>query len=343
MTTKQSTMQKYYRQFISKVNKYIDTTQVHMCKREWDKINFDHVTALTMLKSKNAFMNIKDINEEHRNICKNNLIKYIENKVINNETIKGKNIMPHYLVDEVIYKSLNNTEKDIINLQWKDLIESNNMKNDNCFMKNCISCIDVSPSMYNESKIPFTSAIGMGLATIEYSNIKAYFTFSEIPELIDARQSMTFVEKVEKIKNSNWGGTTDLESMFVKLLKILVDNNVPDEEVSNYSIIIYSDMQFNEMSHNPYENIENVIKRKYKEAGYNNIPYLVFWNLSVKNNFPSINKSKHSTMISGNNVALLKKFMTITLDEIKSMTTFSLLKQILDNDRYNIYNSYIIK
>ena len=333
-----SIMKKYYRKFISKVNKYIDTTQIHMCKREWDKINFDHVTSLTMFKSKSAFLNTNNINEEHRKICKNNLMNYIENKINNNETIKGKNILPHYLVSEVLFNEMNNTQNDIINLQWKDLIETNRINNDNSFMNKCIPCIDVSPSMESDSSIPLTSAIGLGLSIIEYSNIKSYFTFSEIPQLIDAWENIPFTEQVQKIKDSEWGGTTDIFGMFVKLLNILKENNVPDEEVSEYSLIILSDMQFNACSYDSYENIEQTIKRKYRENGYNNIPYLVFWNLSVKNNFPSINKSEHSTMISGNNVSLLKKFMTISLNEIKTMTSCTLIKSILDNERYNIYN-----
>ena len=48
---------------VTSLNKYLDTTQIHMTRREWDKINFDNVTAQTIHKSKNSFMNQKNINK----------------------------------------------------------------------------------------------------------------------------------------------------------------------------------------------------------------------------------------------------------------------------------------
>ena len=46
---------KIYRKVISEINRYIDTTQIHMCSREWDKINFDFVTGNTLKSNYNAF------------------------------------------------------------------------------------------------------------------------------------------------------------------------------------------------------------------------------------------------------------------------------------------------
>ena len=56
-------------------------------------------------------------------------------------------------------------------------------------------CIDVSPSMYNQSCQPLLSSIGMGLACIEVSNIKRAFTFSLDPTWINIPKEMSFVEK----------------------------------------------------------------------------------------------------------------------------------------------------
>jgi hypothetical protein len=68
---------KIYRKLIAKLNKYIDTTQIHMCAREWDKIDFDFVTTDTIKKNHVAF---SSPDWEHRVQCarnfENHLVKW---------------------------------------------------------------------------------------------------------------------------------------------------------------------------------------------------------------------------------------------------------------------------
>ena len=130
-----------YRKLITEFNKYLDTTQIHMTSKNWDKIEFNKVTAQTIFKNKESFLNKNEIHEKHRNICKNNFLNYIVQQKENNKSLKGKNIMPHYLVKEILKNNqIDNNEIDIINLQWNGLLESLS-KNENHFMKNCIPCM----------------------------------------------------------------------------------------------------------------------------------------------------------------------------------------------------------
>ena len=342
---KMSVYSQHYRELCTKFNKYIDTTQIHMCRRTWDVIDFDHVTALTMHKFKNAFMNSKNINEEHRNICRDNLMNYVAAKIENGESMKAKVLFPHQLVNSVLYptEALDETSQGIVNLQWKGLVESvkQNVDDGNNFLKNCIPCIDVSPSMYHRNTLPLLASIGMGLMAMECSTIKRAFTFSEIPQWItfDNMENMTFIEKVQQIRQSEWGGTTDIYAMFVHMLKICVSNNVSNEEVKNYSLFIFSDMQFNECVSYGGMKQSTLLESVYKlfgSQGYTNIPYIIFWNLRGTNNFPTISKSPGCTMLSGNSASLFKFFMNTTLDEIRGMTNWTLIKAILDNRRYTI-------
>ena len=76
------TREKYkrYRRVVSSLNKYLDTTQIHMCAREWDKINFDYVTKNTLFKNHEAFMNSQNNSSIDRQQCsvnyKNHLSKH---------------------------------------------------------------------------------------------------------------------------------------------------------------------------------------------------------------------------------------------------------------------------
>ena len=55
----------------------------------------------------------------------------------------------------------------------------------------------------------------------------------------------------------------------------------------------------------------------FKRYNYNNIPYLIFWNLRKTNNFPTINKTPYSTKLSGNSASLFKFFINTDLESIK--------------------------
>ena len=338
MNVKKSSMMKVYRKLCTNFNKYLDTTQVHMCHRTWDKIDFEHVTSLTMYKSKNAFLNTKEIKERHREICKQNLEKHIETKLVENKSMKGKTLFPHNLVKEILYPKEEMTQNniDIINLQWKGLLEHVKKGNNDNFLNNCISCIDVSPSMYSSDILPLVSSIGMGMMAMECSNVKRAFTFSEIPEWYIMDENATFYEQVNEIANMSWGGTTNIFAMFEKLLHVCLENNVSNEEIGKYSLFIFSDMQFNECCRANEYNIVDSVKKMYKRHNYNNIPYLIFWNLRKTNNFPTINKTPHSTKLSGNSASLFKFFINTDLESIKKMTNWTLIKEMLSNRRYNI-------
>ena len=338
MNVKKSSMMKVYRKLCTNFNKYLDTTQVHMCHRTWDKIDFEHVTSLTMYKSKNAFLNTKEIKEHHREICKQNLEKHIETKLVENKSMKGKTLFPHNLVKEILYPKEEMTQNniDIINLQWKGLLEHVKKGNNDNFLNNCISCIDVSPSMYSSDILPLVSSIGMGMMAMECSNVKRAFTFSEIPEWYIMDENATFYEQVNEIANMSWGGTTNIFAMFEKLLHVCLENNVSNEEIGKYSLFIFSDMQFNECCRENEYNIVDAVKKMYKRHNYNNIPYLIFWNLRKTNNFPTINKTPHSTKLSGNSASLFKFFINTDLESIKKMTNWTLIKEMLSNRRYNI-------
>ena len=109
--------------------------------------------------------------------------------------------------------------------------------------------------------------------------------------------------------------------------------------MKQYSLIIFSDMQFNcdNFSNKPENKIFENIRQKYNQNGYTNIPFLIFWNLRQTDNFPTIENSTYSLKISGNSGSLLKIFMSLKLEDIKKINNWTLIKYILDNERYNIF------
>lgn len=345
----------HYRNLASKLNAYLDTTQIHMCARQWDVINFDHVTSQTMIKNRPAFLNSKNKNEEHRIQCKANLEKHISKKMEAQESMKGKTLLPHQLVAECFkineHEQHNKCHSDyendinIINLQWQGLVEhvlkynsvGENNNNHNNFLMNCIPCIDVSPSMTCDKSVPLFSAIGMGMMAMECSNIKRAFTFSTNPKWLRLDKNADFYKNVRLISKSEWGSTTNIMNLFDKFLDVLIQNKVPEEEVSKYSLMIFSDMQFDniEGAEGEVELMRKIQSHFLKRGGYHTIPYLIFWNLRSTGNFPTIEKSSNSTKLSGNSASLFRFFLDTDLNAIKQMTNWTLIREILMDPRYN--------
>ena len=328
---------KTYRELIVKFNKYLDTTQIHMNTGEWSLINFNNVTSLTLLKSKRAFLNHKNINSDDRYICKENLTRYLNHKLETCGYLQvGNEIMPHRLVKSVILNP-DNEEIKLLNMQWNGIVE-HLTKNKNHFMKYCIPCIDVSPSMCCDDAVPLHCAIGMGLLCADVSHYNKAFTFSSHPTWFDFDSSSTFVEKVNQIKNGGWGSSTNIYALFMNVLEACQQANVSNDHLKEHSLIIFSDMQFDACDDNYTldNDVFKHIKVKYQKCGYDDIPFLIFWNLRTTDNFPSIESTPNMLKLSGNSVSLLSILMDVELKELRSLSNWNIIQKILDNPRYNI-------
>lgn len=329
---------KKYRILIEKFNSYLDTTQTYMNQSQWSHIDFETVTNGTLLKYKKAFLNHKNIKTNDRQICKYNFTKFLNDKMNTTNVLRvTNNILPHDLVKQAIV-SQNVEELNLLNMQWNGLVE-NLLKNKTHFMKFCIPCIDVSPSMYQNNATPLHSAIGMGLLCTEVSNYNKAFTFSTEPTWFNFNQASSFVDKVQKIKDGDWGSSTNIFALFMKILKACQERNISNEHLSEHSLIVFSDMQFdvcNNATTEPYNDTFKQIRDEYQKYGYTNVPFLIFWNLRKTDNFPSIEKTPNMLKLSGSSASLLSILMDTRLQDLKQMSNWNIVQNILDNHRYNL-------
>lgn len=334
----------HYRKLISKFNQYLDTTQIHMAGKSWDLINFDHVTSKTLLLNKQSFLNYKNIDEAHRYICKDNFQHFIATKENSGNYLKNDNtVMPHVLVRNLI-QNLNNSGNNnketlsLVNMQWNGLMKT--LENSKFIQDGlCYPCIDVSPSMLSDNGTPLHCAIGLGLACSHLYKHNRAFTFSSEPRWIQYNPQENFSDRVYKTMNSEWGSTTNIHKIFQKILETCLQKNekgetVPQSELDKTCLIVFSDMQFDPHESHPDTDLFETIKKEYKDVGYQNIPFLIFWNLRTTNTFPTIKKSKNMIQLSGNSVCLLEVFMKTKLEDFKKLESWDILKQILDNKRY---------
>jgi hypothetical protein len=332
-----------YRKTCSRINKKLDTTQIKQCGRSWSDIDFNKVTSITMRKQARAFMyypeNCLDKYNVDRKICSDNYKRFIESRVKGNQTIKGGRVGFYDFVkdaldiDEVCEDEETQKLKQVLNLQWKDHQKQNKKLN------NMITMVDVSASMEDDRCIPLYNAIGLGIRISELSTKfkDEIITFTSYPSIVKLDDCDNFVDKVHKVRSIEWGGFTNFEAALDLILEKCVTEKTPVEEVKDIVMCVLSDMQIDDAVTIESKTMFDLIRTKYKTFGYE-MPTILFWNLRQTNGFPSTTTQENVIMVSGYNSTLLNAFSEKGIDAFKKITPFKMVKDILNNPRYDLMN-----
>jgi hypothetical protein len=339
----------YYRKLLSALNKKLDTLQIKQCNRKWSEIEFNNVTSISMTKQTNAFLNKNNKNTQNsyskidREICAKNFQNYVNNKINNNENIKGKRVSIVDFVKKALSLNISQDllEIKILNSQWNDNAE--NYKDNNSFTK-FIPMVDVSASMWGD---PMHAAIGLGICIAEKSILgKRLMTFSAKPTWINLEPfNDNFVEKVQFIvKRADWGTNTNFNSALLMILNAIIENKLTQEDVEDMVLVILSDMQI-DVADNSFIKFDNNsfyerIQTLYADAGIKvngkpyNPPHILFWNLRSTSGFPSLSNTKNTSMLSGFSPVLLNSFCDKGIEALNKLTPWDMLETVLNNNRY---------
>lgn len=347
-----------YRKMLATLNRYIDTPQIKMAEKNWRYIKPEKVTAITMMKNKEAFLNrkkdgmklVERYELEDRKECANNFKKYFNTT----SKIKGKTLNTYELVREA-FRYWNDKEmQEVINKQWADNSEKN------FDIGNTIAMVDTSGSMESDNCVPLFNAIGLGIRISEKTTSlfkDRIMTFDSEPKWWKFDENMTFCEKCYHLKKAPWGMNTNFYLAMEFILDVIVQNNIPPKEASNFSLIILSDMQIDASINNQRGNFKSKfntmmdnIKDLYKKAGlestYNveyKVPHIIFWNLRKTNGFPNKSLEKNTTMLSGYSSSLMNAYCDKGINELKDYNPWTMLKNILNNERYEILEQHYNK
>ena len=329
---------------LSTLNKYLDTTQIKMCGKEWTNIDFNKVTSLTMHKNKNAFLNSAQKEDDDRKACAENLKNHLRDikSGDNTKKIHGKRVNVYELVRSA-YNSHNN---DIVNLQWED------NKTQNRGLKNIIPMADTSGSMTVNNSIPLFNAIGLSIRVSELA-VEPFknriLTFSHDPEWVKLNDTHTFTEKVKIVSDVNCGMNTNLYAAFKMILDSAIEANLTPETVSSLTLAIFSDMHIDIASVGNVNTVMEQITEMYSEAGKKSTwktpfdpPHILFWNLTSTSGFPVLSSTKNVTMLSGYSATLLNILCDKGVDELKTYTPLKMISELLSNKRYNQMKSIIM-
>ena len=374
-----ATMKAYtlYRKLISKLNKHLDTTQIKQCENNYSGIDFNNVTSVTLFKQQKAICNIDKQGNQRSDCvdrieCAKNYSGWLQNKIKTNQPIKGSNVgleatikkaieisifknlqseTPFYSMYSCYDESCNNkffSEEEILSLemQWKS--KGLDIKN----LMNIIPMIDLSGSMLEENAVPYYVAIGLGIRCAENSKLGKYaLIFSQTPNWIELSEDNSLIDNVTRIINSRGAGyNTNFTAALRKILDACIKKRLTAAEVSNYTLLILSDMQIDEWGNESLtDSMWDNIEKEYHEAGmsYGGVPWkpplIAFFNLRKGTGFPCLTEQKGAVMLSGFNDKLLNIFCEEGLEGLRNITPWFQLKSTLEHDRYNIFNELTIK
>ena len=349
-----------FRKEISNLNRKLNTIQIDQCNNSWRKIDFEkNVTSITLSKQRKAFMGIgksqpnASLEISDRIACADNFNNFT-NKISEGKiSAKGKRVSIYDFVKSAFEAEISYNQSQIlqeitlIDSQWKDNLKQN------IKLKNVIPMCDTSASMEIDQNIPLFNAIGLSIRISELSAIKdRILTFSSHPTWINLSGINSFCKKVSKVRKSSWSMNTNFTAALKLILDAAIQNDLHPNEFTDATLLVLSDMQI-DCAGKPSETMFENIKKNFHEAGMLkwNVPYtmphIVFWNLRKTSGFPTVSNEKNVTCISGYSPVLINKLMELGIDELKHMSSFDIMLNSLNCERYSIVknkiNNYFMK
>ena len=271
------------------------TVEQQMCAKDWKEINFSHVPSVASARYQKAFG--RNAPEQYG--------AYIESLKKGEAGVKI-NASAVYPYD--IYKSCYQGNPDVAEQQWKalpDYLEGTTER--------ILPLIDVSTSMQYPAGGSSVTCMGVAISLGWYiaERVKGKFnntfmSFSDKPLMFQLSNIKSLKDVFDGIKQTPWGGSTNIQNAFYTLLQAALQNEVSADEMPT-TILILSDMQFNSYSVDGKSlTAFEVVKAEYAKHGYE-LPKIVFWNLNAANK--SIPVTKHETgtaMVSGFSPSLMR-------------------------------------
>jgi hypothetical protein len=316
---------KQYRKSLVALTNVVET---QMCAKDFDSIEFSHVPSVAHARYKKAFT---------RNTTK--YAEYVEKLAKGEDGVKinAGAVYPYDVLKGAVTRGwasqvMTNTEIKAMEAQWNALP---NWVGD----ARVLPMVDSSGSMTcraggHQSKSTMTClevALGLGLYFADKNTGKfkdTFLTFSSRPQLVTLKGSI-----VDKLNQMNTGevASTNLHAAFDKVLEVAVANQVPQAEMPE-TLLILSDMQFNQGCSHADETAMAMIERKYTQAGYK-VPRIVFWNLNAYDNVPVKFDKSGTALVSGFSPAIADAVLS---NDLEDFTPYNVMLKAVMKPKYDL-------
>jgi hypothetical protein len=284
-----------------------------MCAKDWDGIEFGKLPSLASARYNKAF---------GRNAA-TAYAAYKARLTAGTDKVNASAVYPY----DVIKTLRHGGDSVVADAQWASLP---NYIGDASVMP----LVDVSGSMCcpvggnaNLQCIDVALSLGLYCADKNTGVFKdTFLTFSAKPKAQVVKG--TLAQKMSQMNSSDWGMNTNLHAAFDEILRIAVKGGVNASDMPK-TLLILSDMQFDQCVSFD-DTAHQMIKRKYKEAGYE-VPNVVFWNLNSKDNVPVKFDKRGTALVSGFSPAVMKGVLSGA-----DMTPYGIMLATVDVPRYAV-------
>lgn len=263
---------KEYRKLLSTLRKKLNIIESNLSSREYNRINYDNISRLSMTKYKKAlFRNDK---ENYHNFLKDNF---------NSEYIYPNKLLT-YLKNDIDKDKLN---KNIEKLLFDIIIKDTEILEDSFI----INGLDENENYESLSLLIFTIVLYKKINLNAFKNY--YMSFKKNPKFNKLSESST-VNNIRAIYNNDTNFNIELDSALDLLLFTLLKKNLSIESEPKSILYIYNnneDIGFY---------ISEELEEKWLKAGFN-IPKIKLWNLKNLNEDFSIKYIDNVIRISGYN------------------------------------------
>lgn len=279
------------KQLLVPLRKALELPEVYIGANQWDAIPYNRVASVAMQLYKDKFL--KHDQERFR--------KYLEDVKSGKAKIAAGALLPH----EIIGSLGDEDGGQVAELQWKRMVDDLLQKGK---LKNCLAISDVSGSM---NGTPIEVSVSLGLLVSELSEDPwkgKIITFSQNPQL-HVIKGDNLESKIHFVRSMDWGQNTNFQKVFDLILQVAANGNLDPEQMIK-RVFVFSDMEFDQASANPWETDYVTIKRKFEEKGYGQaVPEIVFWNLRDSRATPVPRKQEGVALVSGFSKNLLNLFL----------------------------------
>lgn len=221
-------------------------------------------------------------------------------------------------------RALSEQERRAMDVTWK-------AQRDFARGENALVVMDGSGSMYWAAQKPLPASVAMSLAIYFAERNRGAFhnhfiTFSENPRLVEIKGS-DIVEKVRYVRSFNEIANTNLRRVFELILRVAVENQLPQEELPD-TLYIISDMEFDSAVRGGDVTNFDWAKQEFQRYGYQ-LPQVVFWNVASRNQQqPVTMNAQGAALISGASARIFSMVAQGQLNPMEQML------HILGAERY---------
>ena len=336
---------KQYRKTLSILRERINVLERLMSAGKWDEIEFDKIPSKAGMKYKNAFAK----HDIERMKADKDVQSYADFAKDTTKKVNAKALYPYECVAEAMkamgrgyrHPSMDDTNRLMVNKYWDNLADYFNGAS-----FNGMAIVDTSGSMCGSSAdAPINVAISLGMYCAEKAKgpfANHFITFSSNPTFVKV-EGVDFCDKVVRMSQADWGGSTNVEAAFDMMLDTAIKNRCPKSDIPE-NLIIISDMEFDSCVTSgarsrdrwSYYNNPRITKNdltlfeamaeKWAAHGYK-MPHLIFWNVQARqNNIPMIGNGAVS-YVSGMSPSIFETIMT-------GKTGYDLMMEKLNTERY---------